>query len=76
MSKANESELAGVNGKATARKGRAESVHEHHFITVGSRRWCLGCDLFQTLKAERWVPLGSFKCGRYTPWARKQDGLV
>ena len=33
MLEVNESELVGVNGKATARKGRAESVHRSFTLT-------------------------------------------
>lgn len=27
---------------------------EHDYITVGGRRWCLGCNTYQVFKGGRW----------------------
>lgn len=44
----------------------------HEWIDVGDRRWCVGCDLFQSRKAGReWAKSGL--CPRYTPYAVRVD---
>ena len=40
--------------------------NEHEFIEVGDRRWCVGCDLFQTRRTA-WVPTALPECPRNTP---------
>lgn len=59
------------------------SVHVHsghEWLQVGNRRWCLGCDAYQSRRDERattpWRPGISAVCPRYTPYARAQDGSV
>lgn len=54
------------------------SEQEHEFVTVKDRRWCLGCDLFQTHKVISnmglrcgWVPIKYGPCPRNTPYAQQ-----
>lgn len=43
---------------------------EHHFIEVGNRRWCLGCELFQQrTRGDQWWPK-SEACPWNTYWAQ------
>lgn len=48
----------------------------HEFITIGNRRWCLGCDLFQQ-RSDRAVDFAkpSKGCARSTPRARADDEI-
>lgn len=47
----------------------------HDFVTVGARRWCLGCDLFQHASRVGWVPTTGEVCAETTPYARKDRPL-
>jgi hypothetical protein len=40
----------------------------HEFVTVGARRWCLGCDLFQCRRSAAWPSVGACPCT--TPYAQ------
>ena len=52
---------------------RARINRPHEFITVGSRRWCLCCDLFQSKrKGDAWSDPAGF-CPRNTPYAVHHD---
>jgi hypothetical protein len=51
----------------------------HEWITVLNRRWCLGCDAFQSRRdagpMTQWKPSVAAECQRYTPFAKNQDAL-
>ncbi len=51
------------------------SPREHEWITVGKRRWCMGCDAFQKQKGESgwWTGFAQFSCPRDTPYAKGED---
>lgn len=40
----------------------------HHWVTVDKRRWCLGCDAFQS-KRHGWGPSVAEECPNNTAWA-------
>jgi hypothetical protein len=45
-------------------------MSDHDWITVRNRRWCLGCDLFQSTGAEQPFPIPRvLACPRTTPYA-------
>ncbi len=50
-------------------------MHYHEFITVGHRRWCVNCDLFQTERDGQWKPT-SRNCPRTTPHAREDTQFL
>ena len=45
---------------------------EHEFLTVGARRWCVNCKLFQSKRDGAW-PDAFTNCPRTTPHAKAQD---
>ena len=47
----------------------------HHFIEVGNRRWCLGCDLWQQrTRGGGWWP-DRKDCQWNTPWAKDRPPI-
>lgn len=44
---------------------------EHEFLTVGERRWCVNCDLFQVRHSDSWPSIAD--CPRTTPRAQAID---
>lgn len=46
---------------------------DHEWITVGLRRWCLGCHAFQVQK-NGWKGIAGAYCPRSTPYALNHDG--
>lgn len=42
-------------------------MSEHVFVTVGQRRWCVCCDLFQQRRGGDWPKVG--ECEDFTPAA-------
>ena len=45
----------------------------HEWLTVGARRWCLGCDVWQRRRrGEDWPPVLA-GCPRSTPYAWRED---
>jgi hypothetical protein len=50
-----------------------DAMKAHEFVTVKDRRWCLGCDLFQTKsQGAVFFPTPRNACPRDTPRARQQ----
>jgi hypothetical protein len=49
-------------------------VTEHEFIEVGSRRWCVNCDTFQTKRKDQW-PRQVKTCAMDTPRARSKRAI-
>jgi hypothetical protein len=45
---------------------------EHEWVTVGDRRWCLGCVIFQRHTAGAWRPWTSVACAETTPHAQAE----
>lgn len=48
----------------------------HEFITVLKRRWCLGCDLYQTRAAGGRFPAPAQPCDRSGPRERAIDAQL
>jgi len=48
--------------------------HDHEWITVKARRWCVGCSAFQIGRSDiSWVPAVPAVCPRTTAYAVKAD---
>ena len=65
----------GALPRLSPRSRGTEQAHE--WITVGDRRWCLGCSAFQWRTAcdHDWQPwkLSAYACPRDTPYAQRQS---